>query len=397
MKDPDLDYLCTILGNLCGIPVRIYCSKSRLFYHSLVHLPADPIALCENEVLDLKQHIAYYVTPDNYFYGIVNHKDKALVIGPSGQITAADQPLREQAFRLGIPSEDVPEYIKGMKSIVPMPAASLMLMLCSINYMLNGEKKTLEDITIIEAEQQDLNSLISKQQARERFEDKAQEGSPTYNAYDIEQHMLSLVRKGDSAALKEWLANAPAVRGGSIAADQMRQIKNTFVVSATLVSRAAIQGGMDISDAFALSDSFIQRCELLSEYDRIINLQYSMVLEFARRVESIRHGKELSKLAIDVANYVQHHISERISAEDIAKELYMSRPYLSKRFKEETGESLTDYILREKTEEAKRLIRWSDRSLTEISVYLGFSSQSHFSKVFMKYAGMTPKDYRSRH
>lgn len=76
-----------------------------------------------------------------------------------------------------------------------------------------------------------------------------------------------------------------------------------------------------------------------------------------------------------VANYIQHHMSENITVEKLAKELFLSRPYLSRRFKEETGESLTDFILKEKTEEAKRLLRYSGKSLTAIGNYLGFSSR----------------------
>ena len=64
---------------------------------------------------------------------------------------------------------------------------------------------------------------------------------------------------------------------------------------------------------------------------------------------------------------------------------------------EETGESLTDFILKEKTEEAKRLLRYSDKSLTAISNYLGFSSQSHFSRVFKKYTQRTPGEYREKY
>ena len=64
---------------------------------------------------------------------------------------------------------------------------------------------------------------------------------------------------------------------------------------------------------------------------------------------------------------------------------------------EETGESLTDFILKEKTEEAKRLLRYSDKSLTVIGSYLGFSLSSHFSCVFKKYAGCSPREYRERY
>lgn len=109
-----------------------------------------------------------------------------------------------------------------------------------------------------------------------------------------------------------------------------------------------------------------------------MNLQYRMILDYTARVERLHLGKHPTKLTVDVANYIQHHMSELITAEKIAEELFLSRPYLSRKFKEETGESLTDFILKEKTEEAKRLLRYSDKSLTAIGSYLGFSSDSHF-------------------
>lgn len=72
-----------------------------------------------------------------------------------------------------------------------------------------------------------------------------------------------------------------------------------------------------------------------------------MLLDYAERVERLHRGKASSKLAADAAN-------------------------------------------KEKTEEAKRLLRYSDKSLTVIGSYLGFSSPSHFSRVFKKYAGCGP-------
>ena len=81
----------------------------------------------------------------------------------------------------------------------------------------------------------------------------------------------------------------------------------------------------------------------------------------------------------------------------MAEVLFMSRPYLSRKFKEKTGESLTDFILYEKTEEAKRLLRYSDKPITAISSYLGFSSPSHFSRVFKARVCITPGEYREKH
>lgn len=182
-----------------------------------------------------------------------------------------------------------------------------------------------------------------------------------------------------------------------MASDQLRQVKNTFVVTATLASRAAIRGGMDAEDALSLSDAFIQKCELLSDLDRITNLQYHMILNFTEQVKRLRHGIHSSELAIQVSNYIRHHISEAITAEAIAKHLYLSRPYLSARFKSETGMSLTDFILKEKTEEAKRLLCYTDKTCMNISYYLGFSSQSHFSRVFKRYSGYSPGEYREKY
>lgn len=181
------------------------------------------------------------------------------------------------------------------------------------------------------------------------------------------------------------------------AADQLRQVKNTFVVTAMLVSRAAIQGGLSPEDTFTLSDAYIQKCELLTTLERITNLQYHMAMEFTERVDRLRFGGKPTPLTQAVANYIQHHLSEPIRAERIAREMYMSRPYLSARFKKESGETLADFILKEKTEEAKRLLRYSDKSLSTIGAYLGFFSPGHFAQVFRKYARMPPTEYRDRY
>lgn len=74
-----------------------------------------------------------------------------------------------------------------------------------------------------------------------------------HNTYNQEQQILRLVRKGDVPSLTKWMDAAPAIRGGALASEQLRQIKNTFIVTATLASRAAIQGGLSTEEAFSLS------------------------------------------------------------------------------------------------------------------------------------------------
>jgi AraC-like DNA-binding protein len=97
----------------------------------------------------------------------------------------------------------------------------------------------------------------------------------------------------------------------------------------------------------------------------------------------------------DVTGYVRKNITRRTSTEEIANAMFVSRTHLAAKFKRESGMTLTEFILREKTEEAKRLLKYTDKSLLAIGEYLGFSSHSHFTKAFKRYAGMTPKAYRS--
>ena len=179
-----------------------------------------------------------------------------------------------------------------------------------------------------------------------------------------------------------------------MAPDSLRQVKNLFVVTATLVSRAAIRGGMDPNEALTLSDLYIQQCETATDLDYITNLNYRLVMDYAERMQHLRYGNSLSRLVIEVNNYVRHHLSEPITVENLAKSLCRGRSRLSTDFKKETGENLSEFILKQKIEESKKLLRYTDKHSVEIALYLGFSSQSHFLRTFKKYVSLTPNEYR---
>ena len=397
MKNIDLEYLCRVIGNLAGIPIRIYRGKEQIYFYSVVSFPADPIVPYLNNVFSIKDNIGYFTTPYFNYYGIVRRDDCSIVIGPSRQTPMSEHDMRELAFTCDVPSAHTEDFISAMKSLVQMPLGSIIQILCTLNYVLNGEKRSLEDITIYDFEQTNLEKIIENERFNQSYEAAEYTPRETHNTLALEQTLMQMISMGDVGALCEWLSHAPSVRGGVIANDALRQLKNTFVVTATLASRAAIKGGMNAEDALSLSDEYIRKCEFLSSGEQIINLQYHMVLEYTRRVERIRLGKKPSKLLMQVTNYVQHNLSKPIDVEALAKSMFISRTHLAAKFKQETGVTLTDFILGEKIEEAKRLLRYSDKSLSLISNYLGFSSQSHFTKTFKKHTGATPREYRDAH
>ncbi len=399
MKTEDIKYLCNTIGNLSGIPIRIYKNNQPIFYYSFIKLPKDPIIPYEEKILKIPNHIGYFITPRFHYYGIVNSGAYKIVLGPARQWTANRIDLTNLAFECDVPQDEIENFISAMKSLVAMPLNSILQTLCSMNFVLNNEKLSLSDITIYDEEQLKISNEITTKQTEKKYNETSNLSTniAIHNTIALEQTIMSFVRHGDTTSLKEWIKKAPAVRSGIMSYDTLRQLKNTFIVTTTLVSRAAIRGGMDIDDALSLSDAYIQKSELLYSFESIENLQYHMVLDYATRVEKIRIGKTPTKLLTNIANYVQKHLSEPVDINALAKAMFISRTHLAVKFKKETGMTLTDFILKEKVEEGKRLLRYTDKSISSIAIYLGFSSQSHFTNVFKKYTKFTPNEYRLKH
>lgn len=395
-KELDLEYLCTVIGNMAGVPIRIYRNGKKQFYHSLVSLPKDPILLCEKELLRITENIGYYITPEFDYYGIENTENETIIIGPARLTPPEEQQLRKIAFELSVEPDDISEFLSSMKVIIHMPLESILQILCTIHYVITGEKIGLNELSIIDSAQKVLSQEIVSSQTDVLTNITPNMDETIHNTYQVEQQILDIVRRGDTLRLKEWIANAPAVRPGTVASDMLRQTKNTFIISTTLFSRAAIRGGMDLDEALELSDSYIQKCEQLSSFEQITNLQYHMVSQYTQAVEELRYNRNQSELVKGVASYVRHHLSDAIKTEDIANALFISRSHLSTRFKQETGMNLTEYIHYIKISEAKHLLKHTDKNLLLISNYLGYSSQSHFTRIFKKMVGMSPIEYREK-
>lgn len=392
----DLEYLCTIIGNMAGVPIRIYTDNVLSFYHSYVNLPKDPLQLCESMVLEIEDAVGYYITSDFDYYGVSRHGNQRIIIGPARQSPSTEQQLRKMAFDLGVAPDDMQEFLSSMKVIIHMPLESILQILCTIHYVITGQKIGLNDLSIIDSTQDAISKELIDAQATQILDNIPIDIGSTHNTYKIEQQLTDMIRRGDTVRLEEWIKSAPAVRPGKVAADMLRQLKNTFIVSTTLASRAAIRGGMDLDDALRLSDAYIQKCERLSTFEQITNLQYHMVMQYTKSVEELLYNRNQSKLTKKVASYIRHHLSDAIKTEDIASSLFMSRSHLSTRFKSENGMNLTDYIHYIKISEAKHLLAHTDKNLSLISTYLGYSSQSHFTRIFKQIVGMSPAEYRDK-
>ena len=96
----------------------------------------------------------------------------------------------------------------------------------------------------------------------------------------------------------------------------------------------------------------------------------------------------------EVALYLQTHIHESVSLEELAQRFFMSRSYLTRSFRNVTGFSVVEYMTYIRIQKAQQLLRESDRSITEIADLCGFGNVTYFEKVFKTTTGHTPVQYR---
>lgn len=181
---------------------------------------------------------------------------------------------------------------------------------------------------------------------------------------------------------------------GILSRNPITNLKYHFVITTAMITRLCRQKGMELEQAFRMSDFYIQKLDDVHTVQSMRNLHDEMVLDYTEKMRKLRRSDTNSKHINACKEYIYSHIKERITIEDLADELGVSASYLSRLFKKETGDSVSAYIRRQKMEKAKNLLRYSDYSIIEIANRLSFSSQSHFIQQFREFEGMTPKKYR---
>ena len=96
-----------------------------------------------------------------------------------------------------------------------------------------------------------------------------------------------------------------------------------------------------------------------------------------------------------IINYLNENYEHKISLDQIAHNMYLSPVYISKIFKEETGESPINYLIKIRLEKARDILEHSeDGSIKNIATEVGYDDVYHFSKLFKKYYGISPQNYR---
>ncbi|MEA4810845.1 substrate-binding domain-containing protein [Macellibacteroides fermentans] len=117
----------------------------------------------------------------------------------------------------------------------------------------------------------------------------------------------------------------------------------------------------------------------------------------------IERRKSTEKYAVSdknirtILNYIEKNYANHLSVEELVKQVPLSRRVLEKKFKEETGESLYQYIQNYRIDQFTRLLITTDYSLFEAALQSGFENYKNVSRVFRKYKSLSPAEYRKRY
>lgn len=155
----------------------------------------------------------------------------------------------------------------------------------------------------------------------------------------------------------------------------------------TALQKHELQAALLFQDrrSYLLSERALHSMERFAEWLRWVA---------QRSGEQLQNISETGHIVQQVKEYITLHINEDVNRESAAAAVYMNADHLSRLFKHKTGLSLSEYIVQERISLAKRLLTQTDMPVGDISMSLGYSSFSHFTKLFKSATGHTPIQYR---
>ncbi|WP_211748116.1 AraC family transcriptional regulator [Paenibacillus sp. Marseille-Q4541] len=260
------------------------------------------------------------------------------------------------------------------------------------NKRLDGEAMLKQQVSpILEQDEEDEIEKEIEQELSQRRDHETY-----HHELAQEESLFASIRQGSVSRLIAQLSSLDLSNNAVLSKkSHLRSQKNLAISGITLATRAAMKGGLLPELAYTLSDIYIQRVEELQNVKDVFQLQKETIIEFARRVQNSK-TEQFSKEVAQCTYYIFNHLLEDLSLERLARHVNLTPSYLSTRFKKETGLSIVDYIQRERVYEAQKMLKFSSISLSDICARLNFNDQSYFTRVFKKWSGVTPLQYRKK-
>lgn len=389
-----LTQLLSMQSNLIHIPFYLYEGETRLAAFEPYPCSCDMVFPWLSTLQRTDAPLNYLLTQELLLFGRVRDLSSSheIIIGPVRIGTIKETTLRNiiLAARPALGVENLNEIGQFLNSCAAFSFEQFLPVICLINGFLNQRIVTYEEL--IKTNTGSSPDHDTQQRMISALKEHTYEEKVRRNNYDLESKIMFYISHGLTDKLKAM--KIVHYDMGSLAFDSLRHYKNAMIILNTLSQRAAIIGGLDPETSYQLGEIYIQKIEACRDIDSLSAISENLTLDYCERVALLLYPRTNHPKINEAMHYIRENYQKRLTVEEIAHKVSLSSEYLSSKFRQVTGISLPSYINQQKISEAKQLLHYTDMSLSEITEYLTFSSQSYFQTVFKKTTGDTPMEYR---
>lgn len=211
--------------------------------------------------------------------------------------------------------------------------------------------------------------------------------------YDLEAQLLDAVFNGNEAKAMALVSKLSSVALPCRLSDELRDYKDYTIAFNTLFRKKAEEAGVHPIHIDLCSNQHIQFIEQVADKDQCRTVWTRIVLNYCRLIR--KHTlKDYSLLTQKIITYINSDLTADLSLKAMSEWLNVNASYLSTLFKKEVGIPLTDFVNRQRIEQAKKLLVVTELATKTIAQQCGIPDIYYFSRLFKKRTGVTPKLYR---
>ncbi len=211
--------------------------------------------------------------------------------------------------------------------------------------------------------------------------------------YEEENHLIEAITKGDITEAVEVVKKIILNSTSKSNTGSLKRTKDLLTLANSNFARIAIKKNVPLMVAYTATNTFGSMIERASTASECYQIVIEIIEEYTNLINQYSFNV-YSKLVNQAIASITKHSRESISLKDIAHELFVSPAHLSRKFKEETNMTITEYIHKIRIDSAIELLKLKRYSLLEISEMVGYINYSHFNKWFKTFTGMSPKQFQ---
>ena len=181
--------------------------------------------------------------------------------------------------------------------------------------------------------------------------------------FHAEFRQYNRIKNGDVEGVKERfkIARHKFEEGRGVLSDNpLRNMIYHLVVSAAVVSRMCIDGGMDRDVAYTLSDIYIRKADVAKSTEEVLDLMADMQEDYATRMRELKKMNTVSKHIRRSLDFIYDNLHRQITVKELAEREDLSSGYYSRLFMREKGRNVNQFINEEKIKTAENILRFSD-------------------------------------